>query len=286
MTFSTAVALALCVIASMAQPVCAAVATGAETIAAQSVGREGMVPVTGDMLVDGEYEIDVDSSSSMFKIEECRVTVDASKITAKIRMSGQGYGKLFMGTAEEASAAEESACVAYEEDAEGSYWFTIPVKALNLKIECAAFSKKKELWYDRTLVFLADRLQKEAFSDVEAAKAYLETAQFEANDVDESSSDGAKKGLLEVAAAGKSTEIAEQTDATALIAEQTDTTAVIAEQTDTTALIAEQTDTAAVIGESADQAVTATDSGFMPRWILPILVAAVAAVSVLLFKKR
>ena len=51
-------------------------------------------------------------------------------------------------------------------------------------------------------------------------------------------------------------------------------------------MIAEQTDTAAVIGESADQAVTATDSGFMPRWILPILVAAVAAVSVLLFKKR
>ena len=30
--------------------------------------------------------------------------------------------------------------------------FEIPVEALDKGIECAAYSKKKETWYDRTLV--------------------------------------------------------------------------------------------------------------------------------------
>ena len=41
----------------------------------------------------------------------------------------------------------------------------VPVDALNKEIDCAAFSKRKQQWYGRKLVFRADSLPKEAFSD-------------------------------------------------------------------------------------------------------------------------
>lgn len=43
-------------------------------------------------------------------------------------------------------------------DADGKCTFEIPVKALDEAIDCAAFSKKKEKWYDRKLAFLASSL--------------------------------------------------------------------------------------------------------------------------------
>ena len=39
----------------------------------------------------------------------------------------------------------------------------MPVKALNQVIDCAAFSKNKEKWYERQLVFRADDLPEEAY---------------------------------------------------------------------------------------------------------------------------
>ena len=49
----------------------------------------------------------------------------------------------------------------------------MPVEALDTGLDCAAFSKKKEMWYDRTLVFRADSLPQEAFR--EGAFATAET---------------------------------------------------------------------------------------------------------------
>ena len=41
----------------------------------------------------------------------------------------------------------------------------MPVEALDTGVDCAAFSKKKEKWYDRTLVFRADSLPQDAFAE-------------------------------------------------------------------------------------------------------------------------
>ena len=68
-----------------------------------------------------------------------------------------------MGTGEQAAAAAESDCIPYEENADGTHSFTVPVKALNQVIDCAAFSKNKEKWYERQLVFRADDLPEEAY---------------------------------------------------------------------------------------------------------------------------
>ena len=56
---------------------------------------------------------------------------------------------LLTGKASEWIAADEK-------DGYGS--FSISVEALNKEIPCAAFSKKKQKWYDRNIVFLADSL--------------------------------------------------------------------------------------------------------------------------------
>ena len=52
-----------------------AVADGAETIPDSLVIPEDMTPVYADSLNDGEYSITVDSSSSMFTVTDCTLTV-------------------------------------------------------------------------------------------------------------------------------------------------------------------------------------------------------------------
>ena len=112
----------------------------------------------GTQLADGEYSISVDSSSSMFKVVNCKLTVANGELTAVMTLSGTGYGKLFMGTGEEAANADESAYIPFVEDAEGNYTYTVPVAALDTPIQCAAWSIKKSEWYDRDLVFKSDSI--------------------------------------------------------------------------------------------------------------------------------
>ena len=136
-----------------------------ETAEQQSVGTEGMTPVLASELRDGVYQIQVDSSSSMFRIEACELTVKDGSMTADMKMGGTGYLKLYMGTGEEAAKAPEEKMIPFEETADGSHHFTVPVEALDKELDCAAFSKKKEKWYDRVLVFRADSLPADALTD-------------------------------------------------------------------------------------------------------------------------
>lgn len=53
----------------------AAVASGNETAAEQTIDTVGLVPVSAADLKDGTYDISVESSSSMFKIISCALTV-------------------------------------------------------------------------------------------------------------------------------------------------------------------------------------------------------------------
>lgn len=141
------------------------------TAAPQEVGFEGMEAVYPEALKDGVYSINVDSSSSMFNITSCELTVAEGKMTAAMTMGGKGYLHLFMGTGEEAASASEDAYIAFGENENGEHVFTVPVEALNLETDCAAFSAKKETWYDRVLVFRADTLPSEAYAEGTAVTA-------------------------------------------------------------------------------------------------------------------
>lgn len=128
----------------------------------KAASHEG--PVTADMLQEGSYEINVESSSSMFNIVKAELTVADGKMTCAMTMSGKGYLYLFMGTGEEAAAASEDAYIPFEE-VDDEHVFTVPVEALDQETDCAAFSKRKETWYDRTLVFSSEMLPEEAYAN-------------------------------------------------------------------------------------------------------------------------
>lgn len=117
-----------------------------------------MTPIYADSLNDGTYSIEVKSSSSMFKIIDCQLTVENNSMTAVMTLSGTGYEKVFLGTKEEADNAPDSEFSYFTETADGKYYYKIPVEALDKEFSCAGFSIRKQKWYDRTLVFKADTL--------------------------------------------------------------------------------------------------------------------------------
>lgn len=139
------------------------VASAAEMTTVEDVVEEGMVPVYASQLRDGTYEIEMKSSSSMFKVDHCELQVENGGMQAVLYMTSQSYLYLYAGTAEEAAAADESAYILREVAADDMGSYTLPIEALDAGVPCAAFSKKKEKWYDRTLLFRADSLPQEAF---------------------------------------------------------------------------------------------------------------------------
>ena len=138
------------------------VASEEQQVKAQDVGIEGMYPIYGTDVVDGVYEVEVESSSSMFRVEKAVLTVSEGEITAVLTLGGTGYLKLYMGTGEEAAGSDRSEYIGYMEDEEGRYTYTVPVEALDQPIDCAAFSRNRERWYDRQILFRAQSLPEDA----------------------------------------------------------------------------------------------------------------------------
>ncbi len=138
------------------------VAAGDETVPVETVDTSNLTPIYAADIKDGTYTIDVQSSSSMFKITECKLTVSEGKMTAVMTMGGKGYLHIFMGKGEN---AEESGYIPFKENDNGEHTYTVPVEALDMEIECAAYSKNKEQWYDRILIFRSDSLPTSAFAD-------------------------------------------------------------------------------------------------------------------------
>lgn len=141
------------------------------TAAQNEVGFEGMTEVNINELNMGNYNVSVDSSSSMFKIAGCILHVSDHDMIADIIIDSKSYDALFMGTEDEAKNAAESDRITYTTNEKGQSVFTVPVEALDKEIQCAALSAKKQEWYGRTLVFRADSLPDTAFKEARYATA-------------------------------------------------------------------------------------------------------------------
>lgn len=149
------------------------VASAGEMTTVEEVVEEGMTPVSPSELKDGTYEVEMKSSSSMFKgwiAAELRAG-EWNRWQAVLYMTSQSYLYLYAGTAEEAAAASEEDYIPREDAGDGMGSYTLPVEALDTGISCAAFSKKKEKWYDRTLLFRADSLPQDAFLEARGTSA-------------------------------------------------------------------------------------------------------------------
>ena len=148
------------------------IADASEKTTAEDVVDDSYIPIYAENVKNGEYEIAVDSSSSMFNIVNCVLTVTDDGMTADMTMGGTGYRYIYMGTPEEAVAASESDYLMPQVDESGAHHYIVPVEALDAGIDCAAFADNKEKWYDRVLVFRAASL---AMSDYEPG--FLKTAE-------------------------------------------------------------------------------------------------------------
>ncbi len=120
-------------------------------------------PIYADQIKEGTYAIEVSSSSSMFRIVDSQLTVRGGEMFAVLTLSGTGYGKLYMGTGEQAAKDTEDHFIPFVENSEGKYTYKVPVEVLNKDIDCAAWSINKEQWYDRVLVFQSALIPKDAF---------------------------------------------------------------------------------------------------------------------------
>lgn len=127
--------------------------------------------LTAAQIADGTYEIEVHSNASMFRVVECWLTVSGDQMTAAMTMSGQGYGMVYMGTGEEALVDTEDTYIPFTMSESGGKVFTVPVEALNVEHDCAAWSIRKEKWYDRILIFESELLPAEAILSGDAAPA-------------------------------------------------------------------------------------------------------------------
>ena len=123
------------------------VASASDMTTVETVGVEGMEPISLKDVEAGTYDVTVESSSSMFKIEKASLKVDGSDGELTLTLSGTAYPYLYAGTAKEAAKLNDpDQYIAYTENADGKYEYTLPLKALDESFSCAAFSKNKEQW--------------------------------------------------------------------------------------------------------------------------------------------
>ncbi len=123
----------------------------------ESVAKEGAEPITGDKLNDGTYEITVNTGAKMFKVVKALLTVKDGEMTAVLTLSGSGYSWFYVGEADGIADADYADFIPAVINGDG-YTFEIPVEALDQVISCAAYSRAKDAWYPRNILFDADTL--------------------------------------------------------------------------------------------------------------------------------
>ncbi len=135
-------------------------------------GEETRVPA------DGIYTGTAQTSAPMFKVTAVKLTSKKGQMKAVVTLSGTGYDYLFMGTKEEAYAAEGKGWIPAVADENGKYTYEIPVSALDTPLAVASRSARyaaegqgADAWLDRTITINSDSLIR--VGDVEEEKETL-----------------------------------------------------------------------------------------------------------------
>lgn len=118
---------------------------------------------------NGIYSGTAETGAQMFKVVAVELTVKDGDMKAKITLSGVAYDYLYMGTKEEAAAADKSAWIAgigtadYTTDdgqTKTGMQYEIPVAALDQPLTVASHSEKRDKWYARTITIASASLKK------------------------------------------------------------------------------------------------------------------------------
>ena len=127
----------------------------------KKLDTRGLLPLLAKDIEEGSYEIETASSSSMFKIEKTVLYVKDNAMTADITLSGKGYSNVTMLSAADSEGLTSLEGTTATVGKDGKYIFTLPVQSLNTELVCSAFSKKKQKWYERRVVFYSEKIPAE-----------------------------------------------------------------------------------------------------------------------------
>lgn len=127
----------------------------------KKLDTRGLLPLLAKDIEEGSYEIETASSSSMFKIEKTVLYVKDNAMTADITLSGKGYSNVTMLSAADSEGLTSLEGTKATVGKDGKYVFTLPVQSLNTELVCSAFSKKKQKWYERRVVFYSEKIPAE-----------------------------------------------------------------------------------------------------------------------------
>ena len=120
------------------------------------------VPAETKDLKAGTWKVKSDTDNRMFylypktgtKYSTLTVKGEGSKktMTATVTLTGEGYDYLYMGTALEAAKAPKNQWIKAKV-VNGYYTYTLPVSALDKNLTVSAHSKKKNRWFEHTIIF-------------------------------------------------------------------------------------------------------------------------------------
>ena len=120
--------------------------------------------VAASQITPGVYPINVTTNSSMFKVVEAQLTVEEDGMFATITLSGSGYGRLLLGTKEQAAQAI-SGFITFTTDDQGRHVYEVPVSRLNQDMAIAAESGTNAgTWYDEVITFQSDLIPPDAIT--------------------------------------------------------------------------------------------------------------------------
>ena len=118
---------------------------------------------------NGIYSGTAETGAAMFKVVGVELTVKDGDMKARITLSGVAYDYLYMGTPEEAAAADKSAWIAgvgtvdyttADGETKTGMQYDIPVEALDQEFAVAAHAVKSGKWYDRAITIASSSLKK------------------------------------------------------------------------------------------------------------------------------
>ncbi len=125
----------------------------------EPIVEAGMTAVPGSNLKDGTYNVKVMHNGMFAVAEDAVLTVKDGKMTAVITMTSASQNWLFMGDKDALASAPGSKLIPLTNST-----FTVPVEALDAEIICCSYSKNRDAWYERSLLFRADSLSDDAFA--------------------------------------------------------------------------------------------------------------------------
>lgn len=118
---------------------------------------------------NGIYSGTAETGAAMFKVVGVELTVKDGDMKARITLSGVAYDYLYMGTPEEAAAADKSAWTAgvgtvdyttADGETKTGMQYDIPVAALDQALVVSSHSAKRDKWYARTITIASSSLKK------------------------------------------------------------------------------------------------------------------------------